>query len=121
MPKEPKCPPQQRAAISNASGAKLRELIAAAAKSASHRSRSGPFPVLVAPDRTAQELSRTEPKSTEIGEPVTVGWIAKDAKTGASTKSEVLVGEWVETPSRAIEADPQNEPHLGIFARSRPP
>ena len=63
-----------------------------------------------------QALSRTETASTDIGAPVTAGWIAEAASNGASTKTEILVEEQVVAPSRAIKADPQNEPHLGVFA-----
>ena len=70
---------------------------------------------VVAPAEPAQAPSGTEPGSADIGEPATVGWIAQAASNGHTPKSQALVEERVEGPSRAIKADPQNEPHFGIF------
>ncbi len=76
--------------------------------------------VAVVPAEPAQTPSRTDAASTDIGEPVTAGAIAEEASNGFSPKSETLVEKRVNAPSRAIEADPQNEPHLGVFAPVEP-
>ncbi len=72
--------------------------------------------VVVVPAEPVQAPSRAETASTDIGEPVTAGWIAEEASNGFGTKTEILVQERVVAPSKAIKADPQNEPHLGVFA-----
>ncbi len=71
---------------------------------------------LVARAEPARAPSRIEAGRTDIGEPVTAGSIAEGASNGVITKTETLVDERVEAPSRALKADPQNEPHLGVFA-----
>ncbi len=76
---------------------------------------------VVAPPRPAQTSARTETGCTDIGAPVTVGLIPKEASTDAGRKTEHLVEKGFECPSRGIAVEIKNEPTLAVVARVETP